>query len=139
MKNLSDRKELNLETKDKVVEIKDSEQKKEEKKINHIKYINIVECLEGCKKLEKYCWRNTYHDILDTFKEKIKHQIKIIRLIKVIKIYEKIIGTKTKESFDTWKNNTLRRKNNDIITRMFIKIIKIIIANNTKKILRKKS
>ena len=109
-----------------------------EKKINHIKYINIVECLEGCKKLEKYCWRNTYHDILDTFKEKIKHQIKIIRLIKVIKIYEKIIGTKIKESFDNWKNNTLRRKNNDIITRMFIKIIKIIIANNTKKILRKR-
>ena len=33
MKNLSDRKELNLETKDKVVETKDSEQKKEEEKI----------------------------------------------------------------------------------------------------------
>ena len=37
-----------------------------------------------------------------------------------------------------WKNNTLKKRNNDIVSRMFIKIIKIIIDNNNKKILNKR-
>ena len=112
--------------------------KKSSEKINKIKYINIVEILEGCKKLEKYTRRNTYLDVLNNFKEKINDKIIIIQLIKIIKIYEKTKRKNLKYFFDKWKNNTFRRKNNDIITRMFIKIIKIIIANNTKKILSKR-
>ena len=112
--------------------------KKSSEKINQIKYINFVDILEGCKKLEKYTWRNTYIDILNNFKEKIKERKINIQLIKIIKIYEKTKRQILKDFFNKWKNNTFRRKNNDIITRMFIKIIKIIIANNTKKILSKR-
>ena len=112
--------------------------KKSSEKINKIKYINIVEILEGCKKLEKYIRRSTHIDVLNNFKEKINDKIIIIQLIKIIKIYEKVKRQNLKCFFDKWKNNTFRRKNNDIITRMFIKIIKIIIANNTKKILSKR-
>ena len=112
--------------------------KRSQEKTNQIKYINIIDLLEGFKKLEKFTWRNTYRDILDSFKEKIKERKRVISIIKVVKIYEKIRTIKLKDYFDKWKNNTFRRKNNDIITRMFVKIIKIILDNNTKKILSKR-
>ena len=112
--------------------------KKSKESKDQINNMNIINSLEGFKKLEKFVWRNTYEDVLENFKEKIIEKIKIIRIMKLIKIYEKIIEQKIKEYFDKWKNNTFMQKNNDIITRMFIKIIKIIIDNNTKKILRKR-
>ena len=112
--------------------------KKANEKVNKIKYVNIIDTLEGCKKLEKYTWRSTHKDILDNFKEKIKGRIRINYMIKIVKLYEKNFEKNIKKYFDIWKNNTFKRINNDIITRMFVKIIKIIIDNNTKKILSKR-
>ena len=85
--------------------------KKSSEKINQIKYMNFVDILEGCKKLEKYTWRNTYIDILNNFKEKIKQRKINIQLIKIIKIYEKAKRQILKDFFNKWKNNTFRRKN----------------------------
>ena len=107
-------------------------------KKDKIKYMNIMDSMEGCKKLEKYIWRNTYQFILNCFKDKIKEKMKVISIIKVVKIQEKIEKIVLKEYIDKWKKNTFKRKNNDIISRMFIKIIKIIIDNNTKKILSRR-
>ena len=112
--------------------------RKSNEKINKINYINIVNYLEGWKKLEKFTLRNTYRDILNCFKEKVKERIRVIRLIKIIKIYEKIRKDTIKDCLDKWKNKTFKKLNNDIIARMFIKIIRIIIDNNTKKILSKR-
>ena len=64
--------------------------------------------------------------------------MRVISIIKVVKIHEKIVKTVLKEYIEKWKKNTFKRKNNDIISRMFIKIIKIIIDNNTKKILSRR-
>ena len=112
--------------------------RKSNEKINKINYINIVNYLEGWKKLEKFNYRNTYPDILNCFKEKIKDRIRVIHLVKIIKKNEKIRKDTIKDYLDKWKNKTTKRLNNDIIARMFIKIIRIIIDNNTKKILSKR-
>ena len=112
--------------------------KKPNEKRDKIKYMNIIDNMEGCKKLEKYTWRNTYPYILNCFKDKIKEKMRVISIIKVVKIHEKIVKTVLKEYIEKWKKNTFKRKNNDIIARMFIKIIKLIIDNNTKKILSRR-
>ena len=71
--------------------------KRSQGKIEQIKYMNIINNLKGCKKLEKFTWRNTYRDILKNFKDKIKEKMKIISVMKLVRIYEKITKPKIKE------------------------------------------
>ena len=99
---------------------------------------NVVGVLEGSKVLEKFIWRQTYGDILDYFTNKLDNEMTIKYLIKIIKIKEKILQNILKAHLDRWKNNTLLKKNDDLKYRLFIKILKIIIENNQKKLLSKK-
>ena len=113
------------------------DRKKESEKIK-IKFNNISDTIKGFKKLQNFTWRNTYIYILNCFREKIKDRKKSKLMTVIIKIKEKNIKKKMKEFMNKWKNKTLKKRNNDIISKMFIKIIKIIIDNNNKKILNKR-
>jgi len=113
------------------------DRKKESEKIK-IKFNNISDTIKGFKKLQNFTWRNTYIYILNCFREKIKDRKKSKLMTVIIKIKEKNIKKKMKEFMNKWKNKTLKKRNNDIISKMFIKIIKIIINNNNKKILNKR-
>ena len=77
-------------------------------------------------------YNNVKHDEV-TIKE-----LKIKRLVKIIKKKEKKVQYNTKKYFYKWINNSFIKKKNDLISKMFIKIIKIIIENRQKKILSKK-
>jgi hypothetical protein len=68
----------------------------------------------------------------------MNEEILIIHLLKIMKIKEKYMKNILKNYLDQWKNNTFKRKNNDLISKMFLKILKIIIENNKKKLLNKK-
>ena len=106
--------------------------------IKRIGLNNISNTLEGSKILERYIWRHTHKYILECFKNKMDEEILIVHLIKIVKIKEKYMKNILKKYFDQWKNNTFKRKNNDLISKMFLKILKIIIENNKKKLLNKK-
>ena len=106
--------------------------------IKRIGYNNISNNLEACKILERYLWRKTHKDILQCFKEKMDTETLIIKLLKIFKIKERIEQNMLKDYLDRWKNNTFKKKNNDLISKMFLKIIKIIIDNNEKRLLNKK-
>ena len=103
-----------------------------------VRLSEISDSLKACQILEKYTWRTTHIDILDCFKKKINSEIITIHLIKIIKTKEKIIQYILRSYFERWKNNTFKKKSNDLISRMFLKIIKIIIENHQKKLLSKK-
>ena len=99
---------------------------------------NVTDNLEACKILEKYIWRKTHEDILGCFLIRIENQLIIEKLIKIIKMKEKMIKKIFKNYFDKWKRNTFIKGRSDLVSRMFIKIIKIIIENNQRKILSKR-
>ena len=99
---------------------------------------NVGDNLEACKILERYTRRRTHVDILNCFKNKVTKKLLIERLIKIIKIKEKIQRTIIRFYLNKWKNNTFKKQRDDLITKMFIKIIKIIIENKQKKLLSKK-
>ena len=113
-----------------------SKNKKNNNKI--VKLNNISDNLEACKILEKYTWRETQKYILQCFKKKLYSKIIIIYLKKLIKLKEKNIQNIIKKYFEKWKNKTFKKMNNDLKSKMFLKIIKLIIDNNTKKLLSKK-
>ena len=113
-------------------------------KKNKVKYQNsafikrIGDTLEGSKILEKFMWRHTYGNVLECFINKLDNEILNIYMLKIIKIKEKITQNILKSYLDKWKNNTILKKTDDLKSKLFIKIIKIIIENNKKKILSKK-
>ena len=106
--------------------------------IRKIGFDSISNHLEGCKILEKYSWRNTYEDILESFKNQQNREKINNHMIRIIKIKETIKQKIIKKYFTQWKNNTSKKQKNDLIPKLFIKIIKIIIENRNKKILSKK-
>jgi len=106
--------------------------------IKRIGLNNISNNLEGSKILERYIWRHTHKYILECFKNKMDEEILIVYLLRIIKMREKYEKDLLKKYLDQWKNNTFKRKNNDLISKMFLKILKIIIENNKKKLLNKK-
>ena len=106
--------------------------------IKKIGFDSISNHLEGCKILEKYSWRNTYEDILESFKNQQNREKINNHMIRIIKIKETIKQKIIKKYFTQWKNNTSKKQKNDLISKLFIKIIKIIIENRNKKILSKK-
>ena len=111
---------------------------KNELYIKKIGFDSISNHLEGCKILEKYTWRNTYKDILESFKNQQNKGKINNHMIRIIKIKETIKQKIIKKYFSQWKNNTSKKEKNDLISKLFIKIIKIIIENKNKKILSKK-
>ena len=106
--------------------------------IRKIGFDSISNHLEGCKILEKYSWRNTYEDILESFKNQQNREKINNHMIRIIKIKETIKQKIIKKYFTQWKNNMSKKQKNDLISKLFIKIIKIIIENRNKKILSKK-
>ena len=103
-----------------------------------VRLSEISDSLKACQILEKYTWRTTHIDVLDCFKKKINSEIISVHLIKIIKTKEKIVQYILKCFLERWKNNTFKKKSNDLISRMFLKIIKIILENHQKKLLSKK-
>ena len=103
-----------------------------------VRLSEISDSLKACQILERYTWRSTHTDVLECFKKKINSEIITIHLIKIIKTKEKIVQYILRSYLERWKNNTFKKKNNDLISRMFLKILKIIIENHEKKLLSKK-
>ena len=103
-----------------------------------VRLSDISDSLKACQILERYTWRTTHMDVLECFKKKINSEIITIHLIKIIKTKEKMVQYILKSYLERWKNNTFKKKNNDLISRMFLKIIKIIFENHQKKLLSKK-
>ena len=99
---------------------------------------NVNKHIEALKILEKFMRRKTYKYVYECFMKKIKKELIIKNLIKIIKIKEKTIQYINKKYINKWINNSFIKKKNDLISKMFIKIIKIIIENRQKKILSKK-
>ena len=99
---------------------------------------NANKHIEALKILEKFMRRKTYKYVYECFMKKIKKELIIKNLIKIIKIKEKTIQYINKKYINKWINNSFIKKKNDLISKMFIKIIKIIIENRQKKILSKK-
>ena len=94
--------------------------------------------LKACLILEKYMRRKTHKYILQCFKRKIKKMVIIEQLAKIVKTIEKIRIIILKRYLDKWKKRVFQKQKNDLISKMFIKIIKIIIENKEKKLLSKK-
>ena len=99
---------------------------------------NVTDNLEACKILERYIWRRTHGFFLQCFKNKIHKELLIGYLIKIIKLREKRDYYTIRSYLEKWKSNTFKKQKNDLISKMFIKIIKLIIENKQKKILSKK-
>ena len=99
---------------------------------------NISSKLEGAKVLEKFIWRQTYENILDCFINRLDNETVIRYMKKIIKIKERINENNLKNHLDKWKNNYILKKNDDLKSKMIIKIIKIILENNRKKLLNKR-
>ena len=98
----------------------------------------ISDILDGCKILERSVWRNTHEDILRCIKNKINTKLRRAYLIELLKMKIKKERNILKIYLNKWKDNTFKKQRNDLISTLFIKIIKIIIENRTKKLLSKK-
>ena len=107
-------------------------------RIKKIGLSNISDNLEGTRILERYMWRHTYENLLYCFMNKLDTEIVTEYMIKMVKIKEKVAQNILKIYFERWKSGCMLKRNDDLKSKLFIKIIKIIIDNNQKKLLSKK-
>ena len=102
------------------------------KKEEEEKLINIYKNGEN----DNYNNNNIYNNVQQD--EVTIKELKIKRLVKIIKRREKKGQNIITKYFNKWINNSFIKKKDELISKMFIKIIKIIIENRQKKILSKK-
>ena len=110
-----------------------------EKWRSHIpKYKKLTDINKGLDKLKKFAKLKTYEDPLKAYLDKCDEINKKNSLLKMVNLKRRNLKDLLRKAFDIWKNKTIRLDDKDKRNDIYKTLLKNIINNIEKRILRKK-